>query len=60
MCEVEEPQEMVGDDEDAGRDEGWGGEGDDWPRVGEILQVYHVADYGERDLERGEGIRECQ
>ena len=60
MCEVEEPQEMVGDDEDAGRDEGWGGEGDDWPRVGEILQVYHVADYRERDLERGEGIRECQ
>ena len=56
---MEEPQEMVCDDEDARRDEGWGGEGDDWPRVGEILQVYHVADYRERDLERGEGIREC-
>ena len=45
MCEMEEPKEMVDDDKDARRGEGWGGEGDDWPRVGEILEVYHVAGY---------------
>lgn len=60
MCEIEEPHEMVDDDKDAGRDEGWGGKGDEWPCVGEILQVYNVAEYGERDLVRGEGICECQ
>ena len=60
MCEIEEPHEMVDDDKDAGRDEGWGGEGDEWPCVGEILQVYNVAEYGERDLVRRESICECQ
>lgn len=60
MCEMEEPQKVVDDDEYARGDEGWGGEGDNWPRVGEILQVYNVAEYGKRDLVRGEGIGECQ
>jgi hypothetical protein len=60
MCEMEEPHEVVNDDEYARGDERWGGEGDDWPRVGEILQVYHVAEYGKRDLMSGEGIGECQ
>ena len=60
MCEMEEPQKVVDDDEYARGDEGWGGEGDNWPRVGEILKVYNVAEYGKRDLVRGEGIGECQ
>jgi hypothetical protein len=35
--EVEEPEEVVNDDEDAGGDEGLGGERDERPGVGEIL-----------------------
>lgn len=59
-CEVEEPHEMVDDDKNARRDERWRGEGDDWPRVGEILQVNNVAEYGERKLVKGQGVCECQ
>ena len=57
---VEEPHEMVGDDEDAGRDERSRGEGDDRPCVRKVLQVYDVADDGERDFVRGETVRECE
>lgn len=58
--EVEEPEEVVGDDEDAGRDEGLGGERDERPGVGEILQVDDVAEDGEGDLVCREGIGECE
>jgi len=56
--EVEEPDEVVHDDEDARGDEGVGSEGDERPRVGEVLQVYDVAEDGKRDLVGGEGIRD--
>ena len=56
--EVEEPEEVIGDDEDAGRDEGFGGEGDERPGVGEILEVNDVAEDGEGDLVCREGIGE--
>jgi hypothetical protein len=58
--EVEEPEEVVGNDEDARRDEGLGGEGDDGPCVGEVLQVDDVADDGEGELGRGERVCECE
>ena len=58
--EVEEPEEVVGDDEDAQRDEGLGGEGDDGPCVGEVLQVDDVADDGEGELVCGKRVCECE
>lgn len=57
---MEEPDEVVHDDEDAGGDEGVGGEGDERPRVREVLEVYDVAEDGECDLVCGERIRDCE
>ena len=56
--EVEEPEKVVCDDEDAGRDERVRGEGDEWPGVGEILQVDDMAEDGESDFVWGESIGE--
>lgn len=58
--EMEEPDEVVHDDEDARGDEGVGGKGDERPRVGEVLEVYDVAEDGKCDLVCGERIRDCE
>ena len=57
---MEEPDEVVHDDEDARGDEGVGRKGDERPRVGEVLEVYDVAEYGKCDLVCGERIRDCE
>jgi hypothetical protein len=40
---MEEPHEMVDDNQDARSNEGGGGEGDEGPARGEILEVDSVA-----------------
>ena len=54
---MEEPDEVVDDDERAGRDEGRGGERDERPRAREVLQVDDVAEDGEEHFGKWERVR---
>jgi hypothetical protein len=57
---MEEPHEMVSDDEDARGDEGGRSKGNDGPCIREILEIDDVAEYGEHDLVQRKRICECQ
>ena len=58
--EVEEPEEVVGDEGDARCSEGLGGGGDGGPYVREVLRVDNMADGGEGELVHGEHVCECE
>lgn len=55
---VEEPEEVVYDDESAWGDERRGWQRDDGPCVGEILEVDDVAYYRKHGLEEWQGVEE--
>lgn len=57
-CEVKEPDEVVGDDEDAGQNEARRDERDEGPGRGKVGEVDEVAEDGEEGWEEGEAVRQ--
>lgn len=60
LGEVEKPQEVVNHHEDAGRDKGDGGETDERPVSGEVLEIDKVAEDREYGVRQRKRIGEIQ